>query len=72
MAKPFKFDPIDLHGNNKNKEKPVVASKDGRILRFPSARDAARLLNIQQTNIVACLKGRLKTAGGYNWKYQED
>ena len=72
MAIPFKFIPIDLHKNNKNKEKPVVAIKDGTIWRFPSARDAARLMNVQQTNIVACLKGRLKTAGGFCWKYQEE
>lgn len=72
MAEIFKFIPMDLHKNNKNNEKPVTASKDGRIWHFPSVRDAARLMNIPSPNIVACLKGRLKTAGGFQWKYADD
>ena len=46
--------------------------EDGRTFRFPSERDAARLMGVQSQNIVACLKGRLKTAGGYRWKYADD
>lgn len=73
MGNAYKFVPLDLHGKNKNAEKPVVTVlKDGRICRFPSVRDAARLMGIPEPNIVACLKGRLKTAGGYNWKYDEN
>ncbi len=69
----YKFVPIDIHANNKNREKPViVVYKDGRTCCFPSVRDAARLMNIPLPNIVACLKGRLKTAGGYCWKYADD
>ena len=63
---------IDLYGNNKNKEKPVIMIKtDGTTCRYPSAQAAAKLMNIPQPNIVACLKGRVKTAGGYRWKYAE-
>ena len=72
MANVYKFIPLDLHKDNKNKGKPVVGIKDGRMWRFPSVRDAARLMNIPSPNIVACLKGRLKTAGGYCWKYADD
>lgn len=72
MIKPLKFVPIDLYGNNKNKEKPVImVYKDGRTCRFPSVRDAGRMMGIPQSNIVACLKGRAKTAGGYGWKYAD-
>lgn len=72
MISMFNFVPINLHGNNKNKEKPVVMTyKDGRICRFPSVREASRLMGIATPNIVACLKGRKKSAGGYFWKYEE-
>lgn len=37
---------------------------------FPSAREAARVLNIQHSNIVAACAGKKqKTAKGYHWKY---
>ena len=73
MGKIFNFVPIDIHANNKNSEKPVIVFyRDGKTCRFPSVRDAARMMNIPAPNIVACLKGRLKTAGGYRWKYADD
>lgn len=72
MANVYKFVPVDLHKDNKNKERPVVGSKDGRMWCFPSVREAARLMNIPSPNIIACLKGRLKTAGGFRWKYADN
>ena len=73
MLKPLKFIPLDLYGNNKNREKPVIMIyEDGKTCRYPSTRDAARMMGIPSSNIVACLKGRLKTAGGYRWKYADD
>lgn len=73
MDNAFKFVPINLYGNNKNREKPVIAVyKDGRMCLFPSARDAARLMKIPSSNIVSCLKGRIRTAGGCSWKYADD
>jgi hypothetical protein len=73
MAKAFEFVPLDLYGNNKNRERPVIAIyKDGRTRRFPSARDGARFMGVPSSNIVACLKGRLKTAGGCGWEYEDD
>jgi len=73
MANTFHFVPLDIHGSNKNRKRPVIMlDKQGRgICKYPSVRDAARLMNITQSNIVACLKGRIKTAGGYCWKYAD-
>ena len=31
--------------------------------------EAARILNVSPTGIGGCCKGKLKTAGGYHWKY---
>lgn len=45
-------------------------AKDGTLIKeWPSAREAERQLGIPQTHICQCCKGRLKSAGGYNWKY---
>ena len=73
MANVFDFAPVDIHGNNKNRKRVVIMTcKDGRICRFPSVREAARLMDIPAPSIIACLKGRLETAGGYRWKYADD
>lgn len=56
------------------KKKPIVQlSKDGEFIRkFDSAKDVKEELNIDNSNIVACMKGRQKTAGGYKWMYESD
>lgn len=73
MGNVFKFVPIDLYVNNQNRERPVIAIyKNGKMCRFPSIRDAARLMNVPESNIVSCLKGRIKTAGGCAWKYADN
>ena len=43
----------------------------GLILEFPSVREAERQTDIASSNICACLKGRLKSTGGYYWHYAE-
>lgn len=50
---------------------PVIQcdSSGNEIKRWDSIRSAARELNVFATNIVKCLKGKYKTAGGYEWKY---
>ena len=71
MAK-FNFRMLDLHANNRNRTRSVAASDylTGKtIYVFPSIREAARKLGIKSPSIVACLKGRIKTAGGYVWSY---
>lgn len=54
---------------NKSKRIPVVCS-DGR--EFVSGREAARVTECHQSNITACCKGKLKTAGGFTWKYKKE
>lgn len=72
IGKVFKFVPIDLYANNQNIEKPVIAIyKTGQMCRFPSVRGAARMMHVPESNIVSCLKGRIKTAGGCAWKYED-
>lgn len=44
----------------------------GRVIaEYPSAREAARKLNIYQGNISACCRGICKTYKGFKWKYKE-
>ena len=43
----------------------------GLILEFPSVREAERQTGIASSNICACLKGRLKSTGGYYWFYAD-
>ena len=38
---------------------------------FKSLAEAARELGLHNSNIVNCCKGKLKTTGGYHWKYAE-
>ena len=46
-------------------------SKDGTLIKeWPSAHEAELQLGIFQQNICACLKGRLKSASGFVWRYK--
>lgn len=36
---------------------------------FESAKQAAKQLNLSNSNIAKCCKGKYKTTGGYHWKY---
>lgn len=36
---------------------------------FESAKSAAAQLNLSDSNIAKCCKGKYKTTGGYHWKY---
>ena len=58
-VKPFKrmVDQCDLFGNY--------------IKTWESISFAARTLKISSSNISACCKGKLKTSGGYIWKYAD-
>ena len=38
---------------------------------YESAAEAARATKIERANISACCAGRLKSAGGYKWRYAE-
>ena len=46
-------------------------TKDGTFVKeWPSLREAERQLGIAYSSIGACLKGRLKHAGGFVWRYK--
>ena len=47
-------------------------SKNGEfIAEYPSTKEAERHTGCNQGNICKCCKGRLKTCGGYIWRYKE-
>ena len=52
---------------------PVLQfSKDGTFIKdWPSISEASRKLGIARTHICACCKGRIKSSGGYVWKYKK-
>lgn len=55
---------------NHNSKGVVMRDELGNELnRFPSISEAERSTGILNSSIVACLKGRNKTAGGYKWNY---
>ena len=51
--------------------KPFVAIKNGKVKIFTSQMECARKLNLNQSKISKCLKGKLKSTGGYTFKYIE-
>ena len=57
--------------NGKKHSLPILQfSKDGRFVKeWQSLNEAGRQLGIPPTNICKCLKGRLKSAGGFVWRY---
>ena len=47
-------------------------SKDGEFIKtWDYINQAAEALQIAHANISACCRGRLKTSGGFVWKYEE-
>lgn len=53
---------------------PIAAfSNDGTMVaRFRSGADAERMTGISRFHISSCLNGKLATAGGYRWRYDEN
>ena len=50
----------------------IQYSKDGKfIAEYPSIMEASRQTGCNQGHICSCCKGRLKTCGGFIWKYKE-
>jgi group I intron endonuclease len=57
----------------KNKKTINQYGKDEKCIReWSSGREASESLGIDRGNISACCKGKLKTAGGFIWKYSEN
>ena len=57
-----------------NPSKPVLQfSKSGELIaEYPSAHEAERQTGCYQTHICKCCKGKLKSTGGYIWKYKSN
>ena len=58
--------------NGKKRSIPILQfSKDGTFIKeWPSAYESQRQLGIAQSSICYCCKGRLKSAGGFVWRYK--
>ncbi len=59
---------------NKQKSKAVNQyDLEGNFIKtWESMHEAERELNIDNTSISRCCKGKVKTAGKYKWEYVED
>ena len=55
----------------KGHEKPVEGTnvKTGKIIRFPSEKEACKALGIERSTIERALNGRARTGAGYVWKF---
>lgn len=58
--------------NHPKKSKPVkqYTMDMGFVAEYPSIAEASRQSGIQQNSISLCCQGKLKSAGGYIWKYK--
>lgn len=57
-------------GSKKSQIPIIQKSKDGEIInQWNSLQQAADELGIERSNISHCLRGRIKTSGGYIWEY---
>ena len=61
----------NLNGYIANSKPVCQITADGTTVAiYPSGREAARKTGVQQSNIVKCCLGKVKTAGGYQWRYE--
>nr|CAI9751931.1 HNH endonuclease [Herelleviridae sp.] len=60
------------YGKQQLLKKPVLQfdKRDCLIQEFESVRSAERLVGVPRSNIISCCKLKVKTAGGYIWKYK--
>ena len=58
--------------NNPNAKKVAQCDKQGNLIKiWDYAKQASEELGINRGNICSCCKGKLKSAGGYIWRYAE-
>ena len=58
-------------GSKKSQIPIIQKTKDGEIIKeWGSLQKAADELNIEISNISHCLRGRIKTSGGFKWEYK--
>lgn len=59
--------------NHPNSKRVNQYTLDGTFIRtWDCGMDVQRELNIQQSNILKCCRGKRKTTGGYIWKYADE
>ena len=61
---------INYGSHNQKISKPVYCEELNKT--FDSARAAARELGLDNSHIIKCCKGKLKTTGDFHWRYQEE
>ena len=58
-------------GSKKSQIPIIQKTKDGEIIKeWESLQQAADELSIERSNISHCLRGRIKTSGGFKWEYK--
>ena len=58
-------------GSKKSQIPIIQKSKDGEIInQWDSLQQASDELSIERSNISHCLRGRIKTSGGFKWEYK--
>lgn len=62
-------DKVDRYIGKRWKWKPVLCVETGEI--FQNMTEAAKKYNTYPNSISSCCSGKLKTTGGYHWKYYE-
>ena len=63
--------PEKLQTLNEAKTIEAIDAKTGEVIaEYTSANEASRILKIDRANIVRCVRGNRKIAGGYKWRYK--
>jgi hypothetical protein len=64
---------VSIKGSDNKQSKPILQySMDGIMIKeFAGAREASRVLSLEQSSIWRALNGLQKTAYGFIWKYKE-
>lgn len=58
------------HFNARTRREIKQLTRDGQLINiFPNSAEAKRVTGICDTSIIRCCHGKLKTAGGYIWKF---
>jgi len=61
-----------IRGEEHHRNKPVIQydKKNNFIREYFSIREASKENSVREQGISACCSGKLKTCGGYIWKYK--
>lgn len=70
MSESRKGKPTGRTGEKAPNSKPVMCVETGQI--YSCAAEAGRALGLYSTSITAVVKGKLKTCGGYHWRYHNE